>query len=694
MAGTQTQSEQMKVIVQQLNKDPFNKNYNLISFDALEPLQLLQVLNDVLAVVDPKQHLDLREETPDQTAVRVFQLLRVLKYKPPDSVNLNQFRVGLVQGEKPIIYPILEWLLPRVPDLQKRAYLAKYLLKIDVPADIMQDEEVNGIYLQYEDLMEQFKELHKQSSQLQNSGFNTTEIRKDITNMEEEKEQLIKRIERLRRKVESHPNSQVMMNVARNLRVERDREKRVSTQKQEQMTNIQHLDQRIKRMENQLRDMRQASVGATADSMIERLEEETRANGYIVKDQLPKDVASRRNMIQDLQKVVAVPAMGQSDLDQLNNQITTLNSEVNQLIEQRMRSGDPTEDKLSLFRQQAGIIAHKKEAAAAGLREMREDLNRTNQELEQKREVVSSVEGAEILKGEDFKRYVNKLRSKSTIYKKKRSELAELRAESGVLTRSEDILNQRNHLINQKLGIVEEKAGVTGYRETQENLEKVSATKSELDEVKGRTLEDMSEMVRRMHAEIAERRNVLAPVLREIRPLREKVQELTPDHEGKRQAYERTSAGLESNMSKLEQEVRGLSEECRAEESRFHYLHCMRGVLTKQQDGINSEMKTYVSGDALEKKKTMRETYSRKIQEQENLGRNLRERQKTVRENHDPNQKQMKMWRDLERLMLCKVGCLEQIAAIGANLTGGRAAGGVGYGEAPPAHLEEDRLVL
>ena len=32
---------------------------------------------------------------------------------------------------------------------------------------------------------------------------------------------------------------------------------------------------------------------------------------------------------------------------------------------------------------------------------MREDLNRTSQELEQKREIVSSVEGAEVLKGED-----------------------------------------------------------------------------------------------------------------------------------------------------------------------------------------------------------------------------------------------------------------------------------------------------
>lgn len=57
--------------------------------------------------------------------------------------------------------------------------------------------------------------------------------------------------------------------------------------------------------------------------MIERLEEETRANGYIVKEQLPKDIASHRKMIQDLQKVVAVPAMGQSDLDDLNNQVTT-----------------------------------------------------------------------------------------------------------------------------------------------------------------------------------------------------------------------------------------------------------------------------------------------------------------------------------------------------------------------------------
>lgn len=47
-------SEQLKYIVQELAKEPFSKTYNLISFDSLEPLQLLQVLTDVMSVIDPK----------------------------------------------------------------------------------------------------------------------------------------------------------------------------------------------------------------------------------------------------------------------------------------------------------------------------------------------------------------------------------------------------------------------------------------------------------------------------------------------------------------------------------------------------------------------------------------------------------------------------------------------------------------
>ena len=43
----------------------------------------------------------------------------------------------MLEGHKTVVYPVLEWLLTRLPDLKKRAYLAKYLVKVDVPMDFL-----------------------------------------------------------------------------------------------------------------------------------------------------------------------------------------------------------------------------------------------------------------------------------------------------------------------------------------------------------------------------------------------------------------------------------------------------------------------------------------------------------------------------------------------------------------------------
>jgi len=54
---------------------------------------------------------------------------------------------------------------------------------------------------------------------------------------------------------------------------------------------------------------------------MQRLQEETRINKYIVMERLPKDVNARRKTLLDLQKVVAEPAMGQSDLESLHQNV-------------------------------------------------------------------------------------------------------------------------------------------------------------------------------------------------------------------------------------------------------------------------------------------------------------------------------------------------------------------------------------
>jgi len=105
-------TDKLRSIIQELAKEPFKKSFTVISFDSLTPDQLLQVnwwhftqqtwqmlynnlsvlyilmcyqvLNDVLAEVDPANKLDIREEDPEQTVVRMLNMLRVLKYRPPD----------------------------------------------------------------------------------------------------------------------------------------------------------------------------------------------------------------------------------------------------------------------------------------------------------------------------------------------------------------------------------------------------------------------------------------------------------------------------------------------------------------------------------------------------------------------------------------------------------------------------------
>ena len=55
----------MKYIVDRLNETPYNKNFNLISFDSLQSLQLLQILNDVMTEINPQMASDLRDEDPE-----------------------------------------------------------------------------------------------------------------------------------------------------------------------------------------------------------------------------------------------------------------------------------------------------------------------------------------------------------------------------------------------------------------------------------------------------------------------------------------------------------------------------------------------------------------------------------------------------------------------------------------------------
>jgi len=136
----------------------------------------------------------------------------------------------------------------------------------------------------------------------------------------------------------------------------------------------------------------------------------------------------------------------------------------------------------------------------------RSEMASLEEEVEEKRESVKSFAGETILRGEDFKRYVNALRGKSNVYKAKRAQLSELKAEASVLTRTAEVLQDRAEAVAATVSKAEAAGGVSGYRDTQAELERIAAEKADVDERKGQTLEEMSALVSQLTMKISDRK--------------------------------------------------------------------------------------------------------------------------------------------------------------------------------------------
>lgn len=635
--------EAVKLIVDKLNKPPFDKNFTIISFDSLSSEELFQILSDVLQYISEQDRIDLHAEDSEQTIVRILNTLLLLRYKPLQDSS-GTFRQCLLQCEKPTVYALLEWLLSNMDDLKKRIYLAKFLVKVDVPSDILGDSDIAILHQQYLQLIDEFKRVHKESVLAKNvNKISISELRSDGVTMEKEKEIVTNRIYHIKKKIDSLPNIAVVLRSTHNLRLEYDRKKETAWQQQEESVTTQQCQQRIYRLSQQLQELKKRSIGLSSQALLKKLEEEIYVTSYIANQKLPRELKQLKKEKEIFQNVAYSSTITKSANEQLESKVSSITQHINQLVENRLSSSTATDDKTVLFRQQAAIVARKKDNLAEKFSQLKKQLQDVRSKLLDKQQKLEQLagEGGVILKSsEHFQEYVSKLRTRSLIYKRYRSDLAVLKTESGVLSRTIDILRSKADQLGVDLS----------------NLQEIDESDSQADiENNSETLLSLCTQVT---ANISSQKAKLAPLITSIKPLQDEIRHLTVEHDDTKRIYDRTSMSLNTSLTKLTNEVNTLQEEHDRASDQIKTL--TENIKQAKDNLIRAIQEFQATVDKNNSTPLVRERLLQRITEEERINHMLKEEQKQVRDTEQSNVRQKDAWNNLHILMQVKLKCLQR----------------------------------
>jgi intraflagellar transport protein 81 len=155
----------------------------------------------------------------------------------------------VVHGEKKTLQHILYWLVSRLPDLQRKAYTAKFLVPLQIPDEYLMDDDMRDTYQMYKDLQAEFQATHQGTETLRGESMNPNELKKEIGQLEQEKEQLLTKITMFKNKGDQ-ADFQALLEATSKLRKEQENDARLN-EKERELTSM------IEVSEHQLLSVRQ-----------------------------------------------------------------------------------------------------------------------------------------------------------------------------------------------------------------------------------------------------------------------------------------------------------------------------------------------------------------------------------------------------------------------------------------------------
>ena len=144
-------------------------------------------------------------------------------------------------------------------------------------------------------------------------------------------------------------------------------------------------------------------------------------------------------------------------------------------------------------------------------------------------------------------------------------------------------------------------------------------------------MDELTRLVSDIEVELKDKKAKLAPQIKQLRAYRQKYQEMEQIYNEKKKAYDNTVMNLESEKSKLNEELDKAWGEYKSDETKFHY----QNIQTKIYEALNKKITQDKPLDS--EFQSFDQFYRMKLKNQEHLLVDLKKHQRYVKDNYENN---------------------------------------------------------
>ena len=541
----------------------------------------------------------------------------------------------------------------------------------------MMDEEIREHMNIYKDLQAEFTAVHQNVESLRSESMSPEQLKKEISQLESEKEQLTTKINLFKDK-NTDPEFQELLEATSMLRKEQETEAKYSEKMNDQRNQLDYYEQQQANTRQRLMDAKKNTASdVSAEQMLQQLRNETKKNRELCYDVLGREFQDKQERCQKIEMLLAEPITSQSDIDSLANEVRKLQRTC-QNLEDKLNSADPADDNLAIYKTQAAAASKKKENKHEEMQSLEKEKHALEKLMADKEAEYVKTKGTKYMKRDDFKQYAASLRGKNQKYKKMKKELEDIRSELAILTRTEQILKNKAEMNDELMKKLEESKGISGYSKVEEEMENVAKDRQNIDKMKDSSLQELTKIVQNIEAQLKEKKAKLAPQIKQLRSYRKKYEEKEGDYLKSKKAYENTLMSFEADKNKLQEDTDKLWKEYKEEETKYHSLNIQSNIYDALKKTINMETQFLKDPEARfsDDFKSLSEMYSTKLEQQEEQLKDLKKHQRYVKDNLENNSLQVKLFDDLAKILEVKRNA---ILAGDSNGIGYEDKGATGY---------------